>query len=142
MEKDIGKKKLEQHPDVFADIFNSLLFHGEDFIKASDLTLVPTEDFLDVMSKIGTDKRYKEIKETIIERPEKEEVTMCLIAEELENKGIEKGIEQGIEQGIKDGINKTIEILKDMEIPMDEIKQRVAKKYNMTQEQIEEIMNE
>ena len=45
MEKDIGKKKLEQHPDVFADIFNSLLFGGEDFIKASDLTLVPTEEY-------------------------------------------------------------------------------------------------
>lgn len=37
--------------------------------------------------------RIKAIKESIIKRSEKEDVTMCMIAEELENKGIEKGIE-------------------------------------------------
>lgn len=31
LEKDVGKKKLEQYPDVFADIFNGLLFNGENF---------------------------------------------------------------------------------------------------------------
>ena len=39
MQKDITKKKLQEHPDVFADIFNSLVFSGKKFINPSDLTL-------------------------------------------------------------------------------------------------------
>ena len=32
-EKDITEKLLEDYPDVFADIFNVLLFDGEKLIK-------------------------------------------------------------------------------------------------------------
>ena len=39
MQKDIAKKKLQEHPDVFADIFNSLVFSGKKIINPSDLTL-------------------------------------------------------------------------------------------------------
>ena len=39
MQKDITKKKLQEQPDVFADIFNSLVFSGKKFINPSDLTL-------------------------------------------------------------------------------------------------------
>ena len=42
MQKDITKKKLQEHPDVFADIFNSLVFSGREFVNPSELTLIPT----------------------------------------------------------------------------------------------------
>ena len=42
MQKDIAKKKLQEHPDVFADIFNSLVFSGKKIINPSELTLIPT----------------------------------------------------------------------------------------------------
>ena len=44
MVKDITKKKLEEHEDVFADIFNALVFKGKEVIKAEDLTLLPTTE--------------------------------------------------------------------------------------------------
>ena len=37
-EKDIIEKTLESYNDVFADIFNVLLFNGEEVIKEDDLT--------------------------------------------------------------------------------------------------------
>ena len=42
MQKDIAKKKLQEHPDVFADIFNNLVFFGREFVNPSELTLIPT----------------------------------------------------------------------------------------------------
>lgn len=42
MKKDIGKKKLQEHEDVFADIFNSLVFSGKEVVHPSELVLVPT----------------------------------------------------------------------------------------------------
>ena len=44
MIKDITKKKLEEHEDVFADIFNALVFKGKEVIKPEDLTLLPTTE--------------------------------------------------------------------------------------------------
>ncbi len=40
--KDITEKKLEDYPDVFADIVNTLLFNGETVIKESNITAGPT----------------------------------------------------------------------------------------------------
>ena len=37
-EKDITEKLLEDYPDLFADIFNVLLFDGEKLIKEDELS--------------------------------------------------------------------------------------------------------
>ena len=37
-EKDITEKILEDYPDVFADIFNTLVFHGKREIAAEELS--------------------------------------------------------------------------------------------------------
>ena len=47
-----------------------------------------------MLSEVASDKRYKNAKEKILENKE-ENVTMCVIAEKLENRGIQKGIERG-----------------------------------------------
>lgn len=52
-----------------------------EFMKDTHIVVKNTESFLDVMSEIGTDKQYKMIKERVLEREKKEDVTMCLIAE-------------------------------------------------------------
>ena len=53
MKKDIVEKRLEDHNDVFADIFNNLLFDGKDILRAEDLTSLPTEGHTrDVAGKI------------------------------------------------------------------------------------------
>ena len=41
MKKDIVEKRLEDHNDVFADIFNNLLFDGKGILRAEDLISLP-----------------------------------------------------------------------------------------------------
>ena len=54
------------------------------------------EEFLDVIGAVSSDARYKMIKNKIKEyMKEGEEINMCVIAEELENRGIAKGVECG-----------------------------------------------
>lgn len=54
--------------------------------------------FLDVMSVVSSDKRYAKLKEQVLARKNmEEEVTMCLIADEFENRGMKRGVERGIE---------------------------------------------
>jgi len=45
-QKDLTTKKLESHTDVFATIFNALLFEDE-LIQSDNLSLIPTEEFVD-----------------------------------------------------------------------------------------------
>lgn len=45
MKKDITKKRLEDYDDVFADIFNTLLFDGENVLSEKHLVPLPTESF-------------------------------------------------------------------------------------------------
>lgn len=56
--------------------------------------------------------------------------------------GMEVGMEAGIEVGKKEGIVKTIEILKDMDLPDEEIKKKISLKYEMTQTDVESIMKQ
>lgn len=60
------------------------------------------EEFLDALSAVSGDRRYESIYEQVMERiKNEEEVTMCVLIDEFENRGVERGIEQGIEQGIE-----------------------------------------
>lgn len=57
------------------------------------------EEFLDVISAVAKDKRYREIKQDITNCVSKgEAVSMCIIAEKLENKGIQHGLKQGVDK--------------------------------------------
>ena len=67
-------------------------------LKKRDWRSTHPEEFLEMLSEVANDKRYKNAKEKLLKN-EEENVTMCVIAEKLENRGIQKGIEQGIERG-------------------------------------------
>lgn len=54
------------------------------------------EEFLDALSAVTGDSRYGEIKVQIQDREETEVVTMCVLADKLEKRGMEKGLEKGI----------------------------------------------
>ncbi|MBE5869189.1 MAG: hypothetical protein E7293_09625 [Lachnospiraceae bacterium] len=45
MQKDIAAKRLEEHNDVFADIFNNLIFSGQKVLEEGTLISLPTEAF-------------------------------------------------------------------------------------------------
>ena len=54
---------------------------------------------------------------------------------------LSKGVEEkGIAIGLRKGIENTIDILLDMEISKKEIEKIISQKYNILQEQVEDIM--
>lgn len=46
MKKDTAEKRLEEYNDVFADIFDNILFDGNPVLDASRLTALPTESYM------------------------------------------------------------------------------------------------
>lgn len=46
MSKDVTEKRLEEFDDVFVDIFNNLLFAGEEILHEEDLISLPTESYV------------------------------------------------------------------------------------------------
>ena len=62
----------------------------EELMEDKVQTINHPEEFLDMLSEVANDKRYKNAKEKILKN-EEENVTMCVIAEKLENRGIERG---------------------------------------------------
>jgi len=46
MSKDIAEKRLEEHNDVFADIFNNLLFEGKKILKEDELISLPSASYV------------------------------------------------------------------------------------------------
>ena len=76
-------------------------------------------EFLDVMSAISSDSRYRKIKERVSRRTEEEEVSMCLLldmAEERgEARGEERGERRGLQKGMKEGAHmKALEIAENL----------------------------
>ena len=58
------------------------------------------EEFLDVLSEVASDVQYKELKK-ILTKEQKEELTMCIIADELVGQGRIEGRQAGLLEGKK-----------------------------------------
>ena len=93
----IPEDKAQRIVDFFFK--NRRLENGKLF---TDEKICHVQEFMDFLAVFTNDVRYKEIKKEL-EEIEKygRSVTMCNVAQALEDRGIEKGIEKGIERGIK-----------------------------------------
>lgn len=78
------------------------------YMKTQNQPIRHPEEFLDVLSTVSGDRRYRSIQKQILERAEREEeeITMCVLIDEFENIGRQKGIEEGIQKGIQKGIEE------------------------------------
>lgn len=65
----------------------------EELMSDNEHIIKHPEEFLDLLSEVANDEQYKSAKEKL-QNEEKENVTMCVIADKLVSKGIEQGIEQ------------------------------------------------
>ena len=74
----------------------------EELLEDKVHTIKHPEEFLDMLSEVASDKRYKNVKEKLLKN-EEENVTMCVIAEKLENRGIERGRLLGEREGMERG---------------------------------------
>ena len=63
------------------------------------------EELLELLGEISGDSRYQELADHIFDE-EGEEVTMCIIADKLEQRGVERGIAQGLERGMAKGLER------------------------------------
>ena len=106
----------------------------KQFMNENNQQIRHPEEFLDVMSEVASDGRYKKIKEQVLRRVEnREELTMCIIAEEFENKGIEKGIELG-------RIQEAIEMLQEFERSWEDTYARIMQKFSLSEKEANNYM--
>lgn len=91
------------------------------------------EELLDALSAVSKDIRYENMKKQISQRAEKEDVTMCVLADMLENKGIEQGIKRGISALIQDN-------LEDGKME-PQILDKLVKHFSLSRERAKEYFN-
>lgn len=79
------------------------------------------EEFMDFLAVFTDDRRYQEIKKELVAiEKERGEITMCTIAQALEQKGMEKGIEKGMKKGMEEQLRNNIyALMETMEISME-----------------------
>ena len=62
-------------------------------------------EFLDMLSRLTGDKRYKSIEKQVIKKVEQgEEITMQTFEDMIEERGVQKGIQKGLQEGIQTGL--------------------------------------
>lgn len=89
-----GRKKPEKLRALFTDDHRAIQY---------------PEELLELLGEISGDSRYRELANHILDE-KGDEITMCIIAEELERKGIERGLAQGMVQGR----SETLELVRRM----------------------------
>ncbi len=129
---DLDEKTREMFTSDFkmvADLFYYKKHNPKEYCPSDD-KVKHVNELLDFFQIFTNDKRYVEIKENVIGN-QKGDVTMCTIADYLEEKGIEKGIEQG-------SIKTTLEFISEGFITP----QQGADKLHISIEKLEELAKE
>ena len=79
-QKDLVEKTLLDYNDVFADIVNAVLFHGEPVIRPEDL-----EEVHPVSAYAGEKGNLRQIERDIAKRWVKGKMTLCFLGAENQN---------------------------------------------------------
>lgn len=106
------------------------LWHNKDW------KIDHVEDFLDVMSTISNDKKFEKVKEKVVQKAEKEEITMISILDEAENRGIEQGRAAGLTEGL---------LLAKAILKLDKAGksiQEIAMEFSMDEEEVRKFLEE
>ena len=75
----------------------------DEYFQTTEFELDHPEAFLDWLSAVTNDTRYRKAKELIEETEGKGgKINMCVLLDMYEERGVEKGISQGISQGIEE----------------------------------------
>ena len=100
------------------------------FMKDNKYVIKHPEAFLDLMSEISGDNKYKIIKENILEE-EREGMTMCVIADKLVNQGIQQGIQQGVLATlcflVNTGVMKREDAARTLKVSVEELDKELQK---------------
>ena len=82
----------------------------DEYFQTTEFQLDHPEAFLDWLSAVTNDRRYRKAKELIQETEGKGgKIDMCVLLDMYEERGIEKGIAQGETRGIEKGIAQGLE---------------------------------
>lgn len=106
-------------------------------------TIRHPEEFLDALSAISGDPRYRKLAQDLKDHLKendtcqqndlrKEHLTMYMIAEELENRGIERGIEQGI--------RAMIQLCADLNLPRTQTSDNLIRRFQLSPEKAEAFL--
>lgn len=90
------------------------------------------EEMLDFLQAYSRDERYAAAKPELAGMKEKgEDVTMCVLLDYAENKGIKRGFSEGISQGIETGIQSLIEASREFGQSYEATAEKVMAKFHL-----------
>lgn len=109
------------------------------------------EEFLDTLSAVSGDRCYHKLAAYLENHPDdpgsrlqntlrKENCTMYMIAEELENRGMKRGIEKGIEKGLEQGIHAMIRLCADLKLPRSQTLDNIIRHFQLPPEKAETFL--
>ena len=95
---------------IVAEYFSAVRERRLDEIRFNSQKIRHVEEILDFFKVFGEDKRFEECKPVILEQAKKGDVTMYMVMDYAEKRGLEQGREQGLEQG-EERMRKLVQIL-------------------------------
>lgn len=144
-ERPLSVRDMLKIPDGMPEVMDSYIQNYRMNLVEVSRIRHPAE-FLDMMETIASDRRYREIKGQVLKRIEKEEATMCVIADEFENRGIAVGLEigrkEGQEIGRKEGLCALVSMCTELGMTRAETLKHVKEKFSLSEEKANDYLME
>lgn len=144
-ERPLSVRDMLKIPDGMPEVMDSYIQNYRMNLVEVSRIRHPAE-FLDMMETIASDRRYREIKGQVLKRIEKEEATMCVIADEFENRGIAVGLEigrkEGQEIGRKEGLWALVSMCTELGMTRAETLKHVKEKFSLSEEKANDYLME
>lgn len=136
-ERPLSVRDMLKIPDGMPEVMDSYIQNYRMNLVEVSRIRHPAE-FLDMMETIASDRRYREIKGQVLKRIEKEEATMCVIADEFEN----RGIAVGLEIGRKEGLWALVSMCTELGMTRAETLKHVKEKFSLSEEKANDYLME
>lgn len=136
-ERPLSVRDMLKIPDGMPEVMDSYIQNYRMNLVEVSRIRHPAE-FLDMMETIASDRRYREIKGQVLKRIEKEEATMCVIADEFEN----RGIAVGLEIGRKEGLCALVSMCTELGMTRAETLKHVKEKFSLSEEKANDYLME
>ena len=130
------EREQKQHYDMMTAL---ILCLGKPQDKKENMALDLLSSLLS--EELSAEEKLKILNEEfqipITQQLDEEVSLMCNLSQGIENRGIQKGMEKGIEKG---KIQGAIDMCRDLNLPEEEILQRIMQKFNLSEDTAREYL--
>lgn len=108
----------------------------DKYFQETEFDLDHPEAFLDWLSAMTNDTRYRKAKKMIEKQKEGGRINMCVLLDMYEERGEERGLKRGREEGLR----ILLQTCQSLSIPRKDVKRRIMEGYTFSSEEAEEML--